>query len=384
MAKAKRDVYAEITGRILKQLEDGTVPWKRPWTSTDFPINLKSDAPYRGINIFLLGMAASEKGYTSPCWCTFSQAQAVSGYEYSTESKRNVYRYSVGHMACPNLGKDENGKTIRGEPFEIVGRTKDESGKVIALLSGSTDLTHSDCTVYREGEFTHPKYGVNKGEKGTTIVFWKPIETVARDDANRPVFENGEPVMRSSFLLRVYFVFNVQQCHLPDHVRADTEVDISLGFDANQMCDDCVKSYLGDLGGPELTHGGSRACYSPKRDQVSMPVQSDFDNEYGYYGTLFHELGHSTGHESRLDRIKDYATFGSDPYAREELVAEMTSSMLLGTCGMSTDETIHHSAAYLHSWMKAIKDDSSLIITAAGQAQRASDHIQGISFEDGD
>jgi antirestriction protein ArdC len=377
----KRDVYAEVTARIVAQLDEGIVPWKRPWNSSAFPMNAKSDRPYRGINVFLLAMAAEEKEYESPYWTTFSQIQELSGYVYDKELKRMRYRFTPGTMACPDLGKDKDGKTIRGEAFEILGRnTRD--GKIHRLVSGSTDLASPDCKVWNEGEFTHPKYGVKKGEKGTSIIFWKPLESHAKDDDGNLVFDNGEPVMRRSFLLRIYSVFNIEQCKLPDTL--ELFVDPMDPIDHDQVADDVVTAYLGDLNGPSVKHGTGRASYSPPKDQVSMPSMDAFHTTGGYYSTFFHELVHSTGHEERLFRIKEPDVFGSDQYAREELVAEMGASMMLGLCGMVSDDQEQQTAAYIHGWMKAIKDDPTILITAAAQAQRACDHVQGVTFGEED
>jgi antirestriction protein ArdC len=94
-----------------------------------------------------------------------------------------------------------------------------------------------------------------------------------------------------------------------------------------------------------------------------------------FYSVLFHELGHSTGHKSRLAR-KDFceASFGSETYSKEELVAEMTAAFL---CGVNQIElkTIDNSAAYIKSWLKKLKDDPKMVVLAAAQAQKAADYI---------
>ncbi|MEM1205905.1 MAG: zincin-like metallopeptidase domain-containing protein [Acidobacteriota bacterium] len=106
-----------------------------------------------------------------------------------------------------------------------------------------------------------------------------------------------------------------------------------------------------------------------------MPAAHAFDDSERYYGTLFHELAHSTGHESRLDRPFG-KSFGDDLYSREELIAEMTSAMLAGVCGFA-DSTYSASASYLDSWIRALKGDSRLVVDAATRAQKAADWILG-------
>lgn len=127
---------------------------------------------------------------------------------------------------------------------------------------------------------------------------------------------------------------------------------------------------------PAINHHGARACYSPALDTVSMPESKLFESGEGYYSTLFHELIHSTGHVSRLNRreITDPIRFGSDPYSREELVAEMGAAFLCGHCGIE-NKTIDQSAGYIQSWLGKLKEDRRLVVHAAVQAQKACDFI---------
>lgn len=124
----------------------------------------------------------------------------------------------------------------------------------------------------------------------------------------------------------------------------------------------------------DVEHGGNAAFYCPSKDNVVMPPQSTFDSATGYYAALFHELGHSTGHKSRLDRqIK--GKFGSAAYAKEELVAEITSAYLCGVAGIDHEATIENSAAYIANWSKAIQDAGTYIVSAFSQAEKASNYI---------
>jgi antirestriction protein ArdC len=94
---------------------------------------------------------------------------------------------------------------------------------------------------------------------------------------------------------------------------------------------------------------------------------------------LFHEFAHSTGHEKRLERTK-WSAFGSEDYSREELVAEFASAFLCADAGISNDELLTNSTAYIQGWMKALKNDKTLAISAAQQAQKACDFVLGRSF----
>lgn len=132
---------------------------------------------------------------------------------------------------------------------------------------------------------------------------------------------------------------------------------------------------------PSLIHRGSMAFYQRSTDNVTMPPTKFFDSEAKYYGTLFHEFIHSTGHEKRANRMREMGrTFGDKKYAFEELIAEIGSSFLCGQAGILY-HTLDNSAAYIKGWEKALighlKSDSKFIFKASAQAQKASDHILG-------
>ena len=113
-----------------------------------------------------------------------------------------------------------------------------------------------------------------------------------------------------------------------------------------------------------------------------MPPRGAFKSEAGYYSTLFHELTHSTGHASRLNRktITEKTGFGSEDYSKEELIAELGAAFLCGFTGVE-QKTIENSAAYIASWRAKLTEDKRLIISAAAQAQRAADFILGRQAE---
>ena len=118
-----------------------------------------------------------------------------------------------------------------------------------------------------------------------------------------------------------------------------------------------------------------RAFYRPSADKVFMPARASFKSTEGWYSTLLHEYGHSTGHESRLDRDLS-GTFGTGSYAFEEAIAEMTACMLLGEFGIDAD--IPNSASYLDGWMKVkggLRDNPGLLSQAAHEAQKAADYF---------
>jgi len=276
-SKEKRNVYAEVTDRIVAALEGGTVPWRRPWSETGGPRSL-DNRPYRGINIFLLELM----GYGDPRWGTFNAVKRHGG-------------------------------------------------------------------------------SVRKGEKGTRVILWKPVKREVPEGDERPA---------AYLLLRDYVVFNAEQCDgLPE---LET---VEATSTPNELADEIVAEYT--YGGPIVQYGKSGAYYDPHNDRVGMPARESFVSDDAHYSTLFHELVHSTGHETRLKRIEK-ALFGSDPYSREELVAEMGAAMLCGITGIDNQD---QSAAYIEGWLKPLKNDVKLVIQAAAKAQKAVDLMIGTTFE---
>ncbi len=290
----KADSYQIITDAIIARLEEGIIPWQKPWTgvnSPNSPRNLISKKPYSGMNHFILSSAC----YESPYWVTYKQAKQKGG-----------------------------------------------------------------C--------------VRKGEKATPVIYWNMIKV----DSDK-VDAKGKKVKKVIPMLKHYYVFNTDQC---DDVKVPTieETTESIEeFSPIEKAEAIVAAYATC---PEIRHAQQRAFYSPSSDFINMPQKESFKGEEEYYATLFHEMGHSTGHASRLNRegIVNFDTFGSHQYSKEELVAEFTSCYLCGNADILP--TIQdNSVAYIQSWSKKLRDDKKLIISACSKATKAADYILGISRE---
>ena len=208
---------------------------------------------------------------------------------------------------------------------------------------------------------------IRKGEKACPVVFWKQM-TVDEE-------EPGE--QRRIPLLRYYHVFNLAQCE-----GLKQTPDLSPAH----LCSAQPASIIEQMPNrPTIRHGMSRAFYQPVEDFVGMPNSQRFEKEAEYFATLFHEVIHSTGHPSRLNRqtLTLKAGFGSGPYCKEELIAEMGAAFLCAHAGI-VDRTIENSAAYLKGWLEQFRNDHTLIIKAAAQAQKAVDFILGVKQGEGE
>lgn len=203
---------------------------------------------------------------------------------------------------------------------------------------------------------------VKKGEKGSMVVFFK-VDKV--QDRNDPEKES------TRWILRYYTVFNVSQCE-----GIDAKVPaIETKDDVDPI--EAAEAIIANMPNrPDISYEGSKAFYSPLIDKITLPPKATFNGGPEFYSTAFHEMTHSTGHESRCNRKEGMTNikFGSESYSKEELVAEMGSAFLCAEAGI-VDRTINNSAAYINSWLKVLKGDKYLVVRAASGAQAASDYI---------
>lgn len=209
---------------------------------------------------------------------------------------------------------------------------------------------------------------VKKGSKSHLVVFWK---WMVKEDK-----ETGE---KTEFpYLRYYNVFeiNTQVEGLESRRKEET-----YEHEPEEAAEKIIENYKDK---PEIKFAPGRAFYQPGNDVISVPELKDYPNKHEYYSTLFHEAVHSTGHKKRLNRkgVADgAAAFGNETYSKEELVAEIGAAMLCGVTGIE-NYTIDNSASYIKSWLRKLKEDKTLIIYAAAQAQKAADYIQGVKHEE--
>jgi antirestriction protein ArdC len=202
---------------------------------------------------------------------------------------------------------------------------------------------------------------VRKGEKGETICFADRFTP----DAEKQRAESGGDEARSIPFLKRFTVFNAAQCDgLPNRIVADPipPPERQLVADAESLI---------AASGADFRIGGAQAFYDAKHDYVQVPPQPAFAEQINYYRTALHELGHWTGHSSRLARTFG-SRFGNSGYAREELCAELASAFLCVALGIVP--TVRH-ADYLGSWLTVLREDSRAIFKAANQASKAADYL---------
>jgi antirestriction protein ArdC len=215
---------------------------------------------------------------------------------------------------------------------------------------------------------------VKPGEWGTKIVFCKAFnKRPAPGQADEG--QEGGPAEGETriFLLRQYTVFNAGQ----------VEGDGVERFLARPRAATAVEDYAAEevitATGADICFGGGRAVYDPEEDVIRLPPKESFVRQHEYYATVFHELGHWTGHARRLNRPLQNARFGDAAYAFEELVAEMSGCFTCSEVGVPQSDDLSNQVAYLASWLKVLRNDASAILTAASQASAACDFVLSFS-----
>ena len=223
---------------------------------------------------------------------------------------------------------------------------------------------------------------VKKGEQSKIITGWIVEKKTLEDEKGNPIIdEDGNEKTRTTYALRYYNVFNILtqvEGLEPKHVWERVEGNANE-HDAVDEAEKIIGRYIHSDDAPrfKVKKGSSEAYYSPLEDLVVVPDKSQFDMIEGYYGTVFHELTHSTLKESRCNRKAENkkAAFGNKEYSKEELVAEMGSAFLSNAAGLDTSKTLDNSVAYLQSWIKKLQNDPRMIVQASSQAEKAAEYI---------
>ena len=287
----KSDASEVITNEIIRIIQRGVLPWRKPWTAggSTRPLRVGGEA-YQGVNNFLLTMRTVMAGYSSPYWMTIPQANAL-------------------------------GAKVR------------------------------------------------KGEKSSVVVYYG--QSRKQDEASGDADEADGDENRVFRFQKSYRVFNACQIEglpdsfhpepdpVPEHPAAEPIPHMQDFFDAI----DITTVFTGD-----------KAYYLPPVDKVYMPPIARFQDPRNFYGVWAHELAHATKARHRLNRDYGLSRFGNTVYAREEIVAELTSVFLGQELGF-TAHTLEMNAAYLYNWLRVLRSDQNAIFKHAADAQRACDYL---------
>ena len=287
-------------------------------------------------------------------------------------SKAQEYRDELVKKLCDAMEQGtapwQKTWTDGDAPFNAVSGRAYHGINSINLALNSQALGHPEdprwCTFDQAKE---KGWHVKPGEKGTHVEFYKFDEKPKVDDFGDPVLdEDGKQEVEKSVLVRNYVVFHASQIEgiSPYVPKARNPIETS------EKAERILKE-----SGAEIRHGGNEAFYSLTGDYIQVPERGQFKTQADYYSTALHELSHWTGHPSRLNR-ETSSDMNSETYAKEELVAEISSMFVSAETGIpQTQEHFDNHAAYVDHWVKAIKEDPNALFRAVNQAQKASEEI---------
>lgn len=287
----------ELVNKVVQQMKDGRPFFWEPGHDQRL-MNAATGRSYRGGNALKLTVAAIERGYTDPRWCTFNQAKA-------------------------------NGWKVR------------------------------------------------KGEHGVKIEVWrfpeKKDKTAEKEDISKEETDNKKPLdPRRPYRVDMPTVFNVEQMDgVPQLPELTPEHKAQIEKERIAAIETIIAHSEAPVRQDQLTNN----YYSPKEDAIHVMKKEKFHHADDFYSTVLHEIGHSTGHETRLKRNMK-GMFGSPDYAKEELRAELTSMFLNQEFNMRfSEDHFQHHAAYLQGWAKALADDPNELYRAASDADKAVQYI---------
>jgi len=244
------------------------------------------------------------------------------------------------------------------------------TGKPYSLLNQLLLGREGEYLTFKQVEAAKGK--VKKGAKSQMVVFFKQIAYKEYEKNDKGEMEE---VTKTVPVLRYYNVFHIEDC---EGIQSKLPEKPVCTLSPIESAEKIVNTYYEREACTLHIQKSDRAFYAPALDSVTVPLLEQFDSEAEYYSTLFHETTHSTGHKSRLNRQEiQEGFFGNDPYAKEELVAELGAAFLCHTAGIDCEKATKNSAAYIQSWSKRFKEDKRLIVSAASRAEKAVRFILG-------
>ena len=341
----RKEFEQKLADDFIRKIREGEVNgWTKGWKmlgGDTMPHNHKG-RPYSGVNTVILWLSGME--YESNTWATYNG--------WKEESRKHAIKE----------GKFETKISRKGEPYK----------------------------------HTTEWYGVKKGEVGTTIVLYKPSGVRVGEKKNKETGENEE-YLYQKLLLRCFEVFNRDQTGLPRIAKEEIELTADEFAENELNLENCLNYYvdnpnrvakgIGDIlpngqkaeeavwvlrdGSIELKHGGDRAFYTSGRDRIALPLREQFEDNASYLSVKGHEIVHSTGHPLRLNRALGNR-FGSEDYAKEELIAEFGTAFLLGNFQIQGEL---RNVEYINNWATVLAKEPKFLTTAAQKAQKAVNYI---------
>jgi len=251
-----------------------------------------------------------------------------------------------------DLGRD------RGMPYNAASGRGYRGGNVLTLWVAAQAAGYPTNAWVTFKQATELGGNVRKGEKATKVFYTSRIVKAEENS-------DGEATIKTIPFLKTFSVFNVAQCdglQIAESSPIETEAERIARADA----------YVQAIGA-DIRHGGDRAFFSPSADYIQLPEFAQFRSPELYYAVAFHELGHWTGHESRLNRDMKCKSWGDETYAAEELVAELCAAFVCAD--LSIPSALQNHAAYLKLWAKSVRANPQAMFTAAARAAEAADYL---------
>jgi antirestriction protein ArdC len=353
--RAPRPTRAEdnLVAALIAQMEAGTTPWRRPWDPQGggHHVNLLTGRPYRGANPILLSLGLHRRGSSLPYWCGFVEAQGLGlAPRRGSKGVAILMPQGQGRPAGESSGPGDSNSLASAQSPGIqpasgatgAGTGNTDPHKVDPHKAGTSKAGASKAGTSNT-ETTTPENGASGWVRYRPVTVFNAADLEGEAGAKDRLWRLIEQRRAMAF-----------QQQRPEVERLAAAAKI-----------------LGHWPVP-VTHGGDQACYLPQSDRILLPHRQAFHSAAALYATWAHEALHSTGHPNRLGRNLA-GSFGSDAYAREELVAEL-GAVLLGD-RLEIGSPVQNHAAYLQHWITLLKTTPALLLRLLGEARQAANLI---------
>lgn len=342
-AAEKKDMREVILQAIIKELESGAIPWRQGWKkvaggpargSSFLPYNMITRKKYHGINRLILMMAMNRNNWTDNRFLTFKQAGQIGARVKAGQKGTKVFLWDRMMF----WERKDVTVLLYGNPLE--DPIQETSAAAVMTQGGS---------YWPKDAFT---------------VVLKPKNN---DDIKTYSFEEAEKKLNIVYT-KTFTVFNAQQC---DGIAKEEAANTTLSTEQLNETLDFLVEGMRQTGLRLEFDWNEQPLYNKGIDCIFMPMKEQFESDSDFNSTLLHEIMHATGHERRLNR--KFGQYGTEEYAREELVAEIASVFVGAETGLECDNK--NAAAYIKSWITILNNDKNAIFQAAKEAENASSYV---------